>query len=204
MDAYGTHLYMDTYSDIHTCTRTVRANTARPNMHSQADSVPECVPSERREFGPSARKEHLFPLSKRRVYQLTFSLTSVHQVGGRWHRSELESLLSLLHERPESEPQEARYDQRRRRRLGAARAHTRAYKKCQSAGRGYGTWGRARASASFVRVRVRSVRSAVRCVCVCFGVCNKVGTGLCLCVRISVCMCAGTHARTTHAHSHMI
>ncbi len=162
---------MDTYSEIHTCTRTVRANTARPNMHSQADSVPECVPSERREFGPSARKEHLFPLSKRRillVYQLTFSLTSVHQVGGRCHRSELQSLLSLPHERPQSEPQEARYDQRRRRRLGAARAHTRAYKKCQSAGRGYGTWGRARASASFVRVRVPvwSVRSVVRCVCV--------------------------------------
>jgi hypothetical protein len=106
---------------IHAHTRTVRANTARPNMHSQADSVPECVPSERREIGPSARKEHLFPPAKRRRLH---KVKSVHQVGGRCHRSHLESLLSLRHERPQSEPQEARYAQRRRRRLGAARAHT--------------------------------------------------------------------------------
>jgi hypothetical protein len=148
MDAYGTHLYMDTYSDIHTCTRAVRANTARPKVPSQTNSGPACVPSERGEFAATLLEEPLLPRSKQHV-------TSVQHDCGRWHQAELESLLSLLHERPQSEPQEARYDQRRRclqRRLGAARAHT--HGRTNISRREEGTWGRARASS--VRVPVRA------------------------------------------------
>jgi hypothetical protein len=138
--------------------RTVRASTARPKVPSQTDSGPACVPSERGEFAATLLEEPLLPRLEH--------VTSVQHDCGRWHQAERESLLSLLHERPQSEPQEARYDQRRRcrqRRLGAARAHTRAYQR-QSAGRGYGTWARARASS--VRVPVRAGLCAGGAVCV--------------------------------------
>ena len=155
--------------------RTVRASTARPKVPSQTDSGPACVPSERGEFAATLLEEPLLPRLEH--------VTSVQHDCGRWHQAELESLLSLLYERPQSEPQEARYDQRRRcrqRRLGAARAHTHGRtnvsRREEGTVRGVG------------RVRVLSVSLSGPCglwcsVCVCFVVCNKVGTCLCVCVR---------------------